>query len=154
VVLVCCVALVAGTLLYRANLALMPALPSDMPANSRFMLTGYDLDHNESRGEWVACHPDGGVGESFCRVSDARGTVIYQGNFLPVRDLTKASASPLAGEAETGELLWLKGPTEGMPIPAIPMSDGSVLIPRDDRDALLDRWRRFPEDWKRLRLRR
>jgi hypothetical protein len=30
------------------------------------------------------------------------------------------------------------------------MSDGSVLVPRDDRDALLDRWNQHPEEWQRL----
>ena len=146
-VLFCCVALVVVTLILHGNQALDPALPKDMPADSRFMPSGYDLEHNERKGYWVACQPDG-TGGNFCRVTDAHGMVIFQGGFLPVKgaqSVTEAGSTPAPGK-----LQWVDGPSEGAQVPIIPMSDGSVLVPRDDRDALLDRWNQHPEEWQRL----
>jgi hypothetical protein len=120
-----------------------------MPENSRFMPTGYDLEHNERRGSWVSCVPNENGGDEFCRVTDAIGTVIFQGDFLPVR----GSGSPNGGGpstlANTG-LGWVNGPFEGSPVPLIPMTDGSMLVPRDDRDALIDRWNAHPDEWQKL----
>ena len=147
-VLIACMATVAATMVYRADIALDPALPNDMPGDARFMATGYDLDHNERKGSWVACHPGVGGGESFCRVTDAKGAVIFQGAYLPVRNL-----HPVAAEGQrlaAGTVRWIHGPAEGAPVPVIPMTDGSLLVPRDDRDAMLDRWNRFPQEWQEL----
>lgn len=148
IVLACCVALLAVGLFYRANIAMDPARPQDMPENSRFIPTGYDLEHNERKGAWVSCASGDGVGDSFCRVTDSHGTVIFQGDFLPVRG---AGTSPTyaAGLAKSG-LNWVNGPFEGSPVPVIPMTDGSLLVPRDDRDALIDRWNAHPDEWQKL----
>ncbi len=142
-------ALVAGTLIYRSNIALQPELPRDMPADSRFIATGYDLEHNEHRGIWVACHAGAVRGDRFCRITDGRGTVVFQGDYLPVKDarLSSGGGDPALG---TGHVHWLTGPVEGMPVPLLPMTDGSLLVPRDDRAALLDRWNQHPEEWQRM----
>ena len=149
IILFCCVALVVGTLIYRANIAIDPELPKDMPADARFMATGYDLDHNERKGSWVACHSDG-YGGSECRVTDAHGMVIFQGAFLPVRDARAWLDRYQTSTSANGKLHWINGPAEGMPVPVIPMTDGSLLVPGDDRDALVDRWNQHPDEWQML----
>ncbi len=120
-----------------------------MPDNSRFIPTGYDLDHNERKGAWISCTPGDGVGDSFCRVADAHGMVIFQGDFLPVRSSGSQPSNGRAGLAQTA-LGWVTGPAEGSPVPVIPMTDGSKLVPRDDRDALIDRWNANPDEWRKL----
>jgi hypothetical protein len=147
-VLVCCVVLLAVGLFYRANFSLDPARPNNMPENSRFIPTGYDLEHNERKGSWVSCASGDGDAVRFCRVTDAHGSVIFQGDFLAVRG---AGTSPTyAAELAKSGLGWVNGPYEGSPVPVIPMTDGSVLVPQDDRDALIDRWNAHPDEWKKL----
>jgi hypothetical protein len=136
-------------LFYRTNLALDPARPSDMPENSRFIPSGYDLSHNERQGSWVSCASGDGVGDMFCRVTDTHGMVIFQGDFLPVRSSGSAAGGGGATLAKSG-LGWVTGPFEGSPVPVIPMTDGSMLVPRDDRDALIDRWNAHPDEWRQL----
>jgi hypothetical protein len=142
--------LAAVVIISRANLALDPVLPKNMPADSRFLPTGYDLDHNERQGTWVACQPSEYAGETFCRVTDAHGIVIFQGGFLPVRDSQSAPSAGSSTQPAKSPLRWVNGPFEGVPVPIIPMSDGTLLVPRDDRDALVDRWTQQSDEWQRL----
>jgi hypothetical protein len=148
-VIVCCIALVALGLIYRGNMSVNPARPADMPENSQFLPTGYDLDHNERQGTWVWCEPGEGAFDKQCRVADTHGTVIYEGAFLPVRDAGSPSTSQNAQPART-QLGWVNGPVEGSPVPLIPLTDGSLLVPRDDRDALIHRWNAHPDEWQKL----
>ncbi len=145
-----CIVLVSFALLRRATQSFDPALPGDMPADARFLATGYDLDRNERQGNWVACHVDPpGSGERSCRVADPHGIVIFDGSFLPVRDGQSAvtSAGQIAINAKVG---WVTGPSEGLPVPVIPLTDGAILVPQGDRDALVDRWARDPQEWRNL----
>lgn len=151
-VLFCCIALVGVMLIYRGNLAMDPGLPNDMPKDARFMPTGYDLAHNERKGTWVACQPDGS-GTTFCRVTDAQGMVIFQGDYLPVRDSHSVADGGDEINATSSTLRWVEGPFEGAPVPIIPMSDGSWLVPIADRDALVGRWNRNPDEWQKLMAR-
>ncbi len=148
--LFCCLALLAVGLIYRANVSLDPARPDDMPENSRFIPTGYDLEHNERKGTWVSCNAGDGAGDQFCRVTDPHGAVIFEGHFLAVRE---SGSLPNNGSAAlaNSSLGWVNGPVEGSPVPVIPMTDGSMLVPRDDRDALVHRWNAHPDEWQGLR---
>jgi hypothetical protein len=148
-VLFFCICLVGVMLIYRGNQAMDPALPKDMPTNSRFIATGYDLAHNERKGTWVACQPDGN-GITFCRVTDAHGIVIFQGDYVPVRDSRSVADGGAQNGSASSTLKWVQGPFEGAPVPMIPMSDGSWLVPLTDRDALVDRWNRNPDEWQKL----
>jgi hypothetical protein len=123
-----------------------------MPEDSRFIPTGYDLEHNERQGTWISCKPGEGAGDQFCVVTDVHGMVIFQGDFLPVRGAGSSTASGDASLAKSG-LGWVSGPAEGSPVPVIPMTDGGMLVPRDDRDALLDRWNVHPDEWQKLQAR-
>lgn len=148
-VLFCCLAMLAVGLIYRASSGLEPALPGDMPAGSRFISTGYDLEKNERRGSWVYCSSSAADRDNFCRVTNVSGAVIYQGDFSGVRTERTSKVPGTIVLAKSG-LGWVSGPVEGSPVPVIPLSDGSVLVPRDDRDALLHRWMANPEEWQRL----
>ncbi len=129
-------------MLLHANQALDPAVPGDMPADARFIPSGYDLEHNERKGSWVSCRLIA-AGEDACRVTDAHGLVIFQGSFLPVNP----GNAELAPETKN-QLRWIPGPSEGSPVPVIPSSDGMLLVPHDDRDALVDRWNQHPDEWQ------
>ena len=148
-VLVVCAVLLAVGLVYRGNLAVVPARPNDMPEDARFLPSGYDLAHNERQGSWVSCDLGVRAGSRHCRVADAQGTVIFDGDFLPVRGSLSSSGS--SGEMlAQGRLGFVIGPFEGYPVPVIPMTDGSMLVPRVDRDSLIGRWNADPAEWKQL----
>ena len=130
--------------------ALRPELPHDMPGGSYFVQSGYDLDHNEPRGEWIACHDDAADGSDFCRVTDAHGAVIYQGEFLTVEGAARVPASQLQVAGGAQRDLWVQGPAEAGPVPVIKLTSGQVLVPRDDTAALAERWQQNPEELRRV----
>jgi hypothetical protein len=94
-----------------------------MPEHSQFLPTGYDLEHNERQGTWVSCEPGEDTVDKQCRVTDTHGTVIFEGDFLPVRDVGSPSTSASAQLAPT-KLGWVTGPVEGSPVPLIALTDG------------------------------
>ena len=149
VILLLCIAAVVGSLVYRADSSLNPALPKDMPSDSRFLQTGYDLSRNERRGQWVACHGAGSAGTA-CRITDSNGIVIFEGEFLAVRNAKADEGDAEDTTPASGTLSWVNGPVEGTPVPLIPMSDGSFLVPLADRGPLLDRWNQHPEEWRTI----
>jgi hypothetical protein len=123
--------------------------PTDMPASARFVSNGYDQATAEPTGNWVACRPraqQDAAPADWCRVTDQRGSVIFEGKFLPTD-----SPAPVPSTALTiGELsqhpLWTKGPTEAVPVPIIPLKDGQILVPEADRSLLLNRWAEDPTE--------
>ena len=130
--------------------ALRPALPTDMPRDSQFVVSGYDLLHNEPKGDWIVCREGISEGANFCRVTDSHGVVIFQGDFLPV-----ASSQPVAKEnlrIASADLdhIFVRGPAEGGLVPVIPLADGQLLVPAADSAALADRWARDPEELHRI----
>ena len=137
-------------LINHGRVAMSPARPSDMPAQAQFMQSGYDVAHLEPTGDWVACGTDRPEQSNWCRVTDARGEVVYEGDYLPVR-----GQNPLPlDRIELGHVdprnLWVNGPTEGSPIPIIPLVGGDVLVPVGDREALADRWAGNPQELQTL----
>ena len=81
-------------------------------------------------------------GSDWCRVTDQKGIVLYQGDFLP----TASTTSPVGNDQlkvssrRIRSKMWVHGPVEGGPVPAIPLTNGTVLVPASDRYALLQRW--------------
>jgi hypothetical protein len=130
--------------------ALRPALPKDMPVGSHFIQSGYDLQRNEPTGDWIACSADAEQNADFCRVTDAHGNVIFQGDFLPVNSSRPVPAENLRFAAEDPRHLWVKGPVEQGPVPVIPLANGQLLVPAADSGPLADRWARDPDELTRL----
>jgi hypothetical protein len=134
---------------YRARTALHATLPPDMPASSRFVATGYDIADNESLGLWIACRPDLQQPSDWCRVTDQRGTVVFEGQFLPVDSPQPVPAAKLVIAPVDKATLWTSGPAEQSPVPVIPLEDGQRLVPAADRLAFLTRWADHPEESKK-----
>ncbi len=130
--------------------ALKPVIPRDMPANSYFMQEGYDVERNEPTGDWIACRLDSTQNVDYCRVTDAHGNVIYQGDFLPVNGGAPLPASELKFALAADEKIWVTGPAEGSPVPILPLADGNILVPANDSYALANRWSNDPEELQRI----
>ena len=131
-------------------MAMHPALPSDMPAQSRFMQSGYDVAHLEPTGAWVACGTDRAEQANWCRVTDSHGQVVFEGDYLPLSSPTPIPLELIALSQTDPARLWVKGPSEGSPVPVIPLVNGDVLVPMSDRDALADRWAGNPQELRNL----
>jgi hypothetical protein len=143
---------VVGTILIlrHANLAIQPALPSDMPRGAHFIPVGYDLQHLEPKGDWIACSTDTERNTDFCRVTDAIGEVVYQGDFMPFGSSVPLPADQLQVARINVEHLWVQGPAEAGPVPVIPLLNGQVLVPADDSEALADRWMNNPLELRQI----
>jgi len=130
--------------------ALRPALPPDMPVDSQFVVSGYDLLHNEPRGDWIVCRPDIPEAASFCRVTDSRGVVIFQGDFLPLAGNRPVPQADLRVASVDLDQIFVRGPAEGGLVPVIPLIGGQLLVPAADSAALADRWARDPDELQRI----
>ena len=132
--------------------ALRPSRPKDMPSTAQFVVSGYDLLHNEPKGDWIACEPDLVENANFCRVTDAHGIVIYQGDFLPVsghRPLSQANLRVSSADLDLDHI-FVRGPAEGGLVPVIPLVGGELLVPAADSIALADRWTKNPDELQRI----
>jgi hypothetical protein len=125
----------------HGGVAMQAARPADMPEGAHFIQSGYDVNTNEPKGNWVACKVDDGQGANWCRVTDARGMVVYEGFYLPVNSSVPAQQSELKIAVNSVSKLWVRGPAEEAPVPVIRLENGKLLVPLADRDALSQRWR-------------
>jgi hypothetical protein len=147
------VAITAGIclFLYQGDKALKPARPNDMPSNAHFVQTGYNLQRNEPIGQWIACRPDTDRGADLCRITDNLGTVIFQGDFLPLAGhVALPTEELLVARDEKPSSAWVQGPAERGPVPVIRLDNGQLLVPAGDADALADRWARDPDELARI----
>ena len=133
--------------------ALSPSRPKDMPRTAQFVVSGYDLLHNEPKGDWIiACEPDAPENATFCRVTDAHGVVIFQGDFLPVsghKPIPESSLHIASGDLDL-DRIFVRGPAEGGLVPVIPLVSGELLVPAADSIALADRWTKNPDELQRI----
>ena len=126
------------------------SLPQDMPRNASFLPSGFDLQQNEAKGTWVACHADQQEDTDWCRLTDAKGTVVYQGAFMPISAGTPLPDDQLRVATLSKGQSWVNGPAAGGPVPVISLANGALLVPADDRDALLDRWNSNPQELQQI----
>ena len=142
---------IAAFLLIRhANMAVHPVLPKDMPPGAHFVESGYDLQNNEAKGDWIACSTDSEQDADFCRVTDAQGQVVYQGDFLPLHSAIPIPADQLQVAPINADHLWVQGPAEEGPVPVIRLLNGSLLVPAADSYALADRWNSHPDELREI----
>lgn len=130
--------------------ALRPSLPQDMPGDSQFVVSGYDLLHNEPKGDWIVCRKVIAQDANFCRVTDSHGVVIFQGDFLPLASSQPVSQADLRVASADLDRIFIRGPAEGGLVPVIPLIGGQLLVPAADSAALADRWARDPEELHRI----
>src|SRR5450432_3134671 len=115
--------ILAVVLLVRhGDRALHPAVPRDMPSDSHFVMSSYDLQRNEFKGNWVACSAYVDQSADFCRVTDSHGAVIYQGEFLPLQGDRAVLRANLRFAAVDPKNLFVRGPAEYGPVPVIPLA--------------------------------
>jgi hypothetical protein len=131
---------------HNAKYGMDATLPADMPANARFVKTGWNIEHNEPTGYWVTCHADPEQPFDWCRVTDPHGMVVFQGEFLPVDSTVRVADPDLAIGHMDPKRLWTDGTVEKAPIPVIPLASGRILVPEDDRTILIDRWAHDPDE--------
>jgi hypothetical protein len=132
----------AAVLVVRHSRTEQLAVPRDMPANAKFLQTGFDVSDGEPLGTWIACSLHQADGLDWCRVTDQKGTVVYQGDFLPVNGTRALGNEELTVASINPKKMWVHGPVESGPVPAILLTSGNMLVPAADRDALLQRWAR------------
>ena len=144
------VALIAGYfLVVHGERALDASLPNDMPRDANFIQSGFDLEHNEAKGQWVACRDNHAEDNDFCRVTDPKGIVVYQGAFTPSDNTAPLPNDQLQVSTTSGSI-WITGPAERGPVPVIPLKNGKLLVPVQDREALADRWSRNPAELRQI----
>ena len=122
-----------------------------MPPNAKFLQSGFDVATNEPQGDWVACTLHASDGLNWCRVTDQKGMVLYEGDFLPVNSDQPLGNDQLNVAPANPRKIWVRGPAEGGPVPAIPLTGGAVLVPASDRDALKQRWATDPTEYDTVR---
>jgi hypothetical protein len=137
-------------LVRHGDMAIHPELPKDMPKGAHFVQSGYDVSRLEAKGDWIACSTDSAQNTDFCRVTDQRGTVVYQGDFLPLHSSEPVAAEDLEVAQMDADRLWVQGPAEKGPVPVIPLANGTLLVPADDNEALADRWSNNPAELRRI----
>ena len=81
--------------------AMQASLPKDMPENAHFLQSGYDINTNEAKGNWIACRVDAEQGVNWCRVTDAHGMVVFEGNYLPIDSSSPVPESELKIAADS-----------------------------------------------------
>lgn len=146
-----CAMVVTILLLRHGQTAMHAARPADMPPGSSFLPSGYDVNSNEQEGNWISCRVDVPERANWCRVADAKGVVVFEGNFLPIQGRRAIPEEQLEIAIVNPTRLWIHGPAEGIPVPVIPLRNGVLLVPAGDQELLLDRWGRDPEELNRLR---
>lgn len=146
------VALVMGTflVLLHADRALKAALPANMPADSQFLQSGFQVKDNETQGNWVACRVNESEGTDWCRVTDQVGNVVYQGNYLPLGSSVPLNASSLRIRSISPDKIWVSSPVQGLTVPVFPLEGGQILVPAEDSYPLAERWKVDPTEYNRL----
>jgi hypothetical protein len=136
--------------LRHADMAMHASVPKDMPQNAQFVQSGFDVSRNEAQGEWIACQTNASEGDNWCRVTDQRGMVVYQGGFLPVGSPVPVPENQLKIAETAPDKMWVEGPFEAGPVPVIPLRNGQVLVPETDQAALATRWAKDPGEFQQV----
>ena len=131
-------AVIVGAASWHAHRVLAAHTPNDMPANSRWILTGRDRVSNDKMGLWVACWKSTIKEADHCRITDEKGTSQFDGDMLPLA--AKQGAVPdkelqLAAKIDPGRI-WVRGVNYDLPVPVIPLANGTQLVPVADRAGL------------------
>jgi hypothetical protein len=139
-------AVAAVLIVHQVRPAMTAVLPKDMPSDAKFTLTGYNPDNLEPRGQWVACGMDNDHATNWCRVTNQVGTVIYEGDFLPLGSTRALPAEQLEVGQYSPTIDWVRGPAEQIQVPIIPLKNGVMLVPAADALILPARWAKDPHE--------
>jgi len=127
---------------FHAHRVLAAHTPSDMPANSRWILTGRDPISNDKLGLWIGCWKSTIKEVDHCRITNEKGVAEFDGDMLPLA--AHHGAVPdrnlhLATKIKPNEL-WVRGVNYDLPVPVLPLANGTQLVPVSDREGLQERF--------------
>jgi len=125
----------------RAHRVLAAHTPNDMPANSRWILTGRDAHNNDKLGLWVACWKSTIKEVDHCRITNENGTTEFDADMLPLSANQGAVADKnlqLAAKINPGRI-WVRGVNYDLPVPVLQLANGTRLVPISDREGLQKR---------------
>jgi len=124
----------------RAHHVLAAHTPNDMPANSRWILTGRDTHSYDKRGLWIACWKSTIKEVDHCRITDEKGVAEFDGDMLPLaaNQTVIADRDMHLGKIIPGRI-WVRGVNYDLPVPVLPLVNGVQLVPVSDRDGLQKR---------------
>jgi hypothetical protein len=129
--------IIATAAILHTRRVLKAQVPTNMPANSSWLLTGHDHDSNAKLGLWFACWQSTTTAADHCRITDERGGVQYDGDMLPLAaDSRVVETSQLQFASLDPEKLWVQGAGDGVPVPVLPLANGTLLVPVSDRAGL------------------
>jgi hypothetical protein len=121
--------------------------PNDMPADSRWLLTGRTPDTNAKVGLWAACWVSPTRSADHCRITDQTGSTQYDGDMLPLNAHQPVVAdNDLRITAIDPATLWMRGVHSDLPVPMLLLADGTRLVPVSDLEGLQNRMARG--DWQ------
>lgn len=143
---------VLGTVAYLQNMqrkkvnATTQTRPEDVAVGSTFTRSSSGATGRQSQGQWVSCREDSERKTDWCQIADQNGAVIYKGDFLPVGKVHRVPQDQLQLGVFDPANGWVSGPNESLPVPVIPLKDGTLLVPSADTLALAQRWSRDPSE--------
>jgi hypothetical protein len=126
---------------FHAHRVLAAHTPNDMPANSRWILTGRDRASNDKLGLWIGCWKSTIKEVDHCRITNEKGIAEFDGDMLPLT--ARHGAVPdrnlqLAAKIKPDEI-WVRGVNYDLPVAVLPLADGTLLVPVSDREGLQKR---------------
>jgi len=125
----------------HAHRVLAAHAPNDMPASSRWILTGRDAHSYDKRGLWIACWKSTIKEVDHCRITDEKGNAEFDGDMLPLtanQDAVPDKNLKLVAKIDPGKI-WVRGVNYDLPVPVLQLANGTQLVPISDRDGLQKR---------------
>ncbi len=116
--------------------------PNDMPAGSRWLITGRDPDTNARIGLWAACWINPSGTADHCRITDQTGSAQFDGDMLPLKAHQPAVPQDLRLAQIDPATLWMRGVHSDLPVPMLLLADGTQLVPASDLEGLRNRMAR------------
>jgi len=132
-------AAVIGAASLHAHRVLAAHVPNNMPENSKWILTGRSRTNYDKLGLWFACWQSTAIKADHCRITDESGNVHFDGDMLPLSGRSVVADKDLQFAELDPERLWVRGASSDMPVPVLPLANGTQLVPVADRPGLQKR---------------
>jgi hypothetical protein len=104
-----------------------PRRPSGLPANAVWVPGPPVVLDLSRRGDWLGCSVEGS--HNRCVVTQANGTVEYEGLFSPLSGTGPVPEERLRFSAKDSGELWVWLNQDSKNVPVVRLQDGTVLLP-------------------------
>ena len=105
-----------------------PARPKTLPATAIWVRTPPTPLEFSPQGDWLACWLNKARNSDYCRVTDYRGKLEFEGDFSPISGLNPVPDSDLRLKNGTGDL-WAWSDQDKRSVPVAYLQDGTILVP-------------------------